>query len=146
MSFDYNKQLKDFTGALIVNQAQEPLTFKDLAVQALRSPLPGDEAMPILDKVSLGMTCKAMMDGLTVPVEDAIKIKDRICRMFSAPHIAYAVQTFMDEATSGHAGTGAEKAAKAAPKAAAAKKEKAAKAEKVKAEKVKGLPVEQHQD
>ena len=94
MKLNFKQTLKDFDGTPLKIQTEDGIVNMTLGiaiVRSLQASLQGDETIPPMDKVKLGMMGVAVNKGLELPIEDVAKIKERICRVFASPVVAWAL-------------------------------------------------------
>jgi len=105
MKIDFTQTLKDFQGIPLPKSSSpdQPVgwTLQDAALTCLQVALPGDEGMSPMEKVQLGLIGKAIVDGKDITSEDAAKLKARICRVLSAPVVAWAVENAIEGDSNG---------------------------------------------
>jgi len=93
MKIDFNQPLVDFTGEPILLAKDGPqATLKDLSIISIKNPIQEDAAAPYADKLDLANMGEAIFNGVDITTPQASKLKERICKFFPSPAIAFAVE------------------------------------------------------
>ena len=90
--------IKDFKGDYItLERGGAPLTLKDMIILAIKTPVPEDTTMSMVDKLDLAKAGIVIFnDGDELPIEQATKLKNRICTVFNSPAVAFAINDIFE--------------------------------------------------
>ena len=101
MRINYKQPLLDFDGKPLrsmVDGEPKEMTIKSAFLSCLSVALPGDESIPPLEKVKLGQCGVAIQKGIDLTTEDVSKLKERVCRMYASPVVAWSLNVAIEEA------------------------------------------------